>query len=60
MKKIYEKPSLVVVKLESQEIICGSPTGNQASGAEKIENVGGGYDQPDGNIFNWGDNDTNN
>lgn len=61
MKKIYEKPSLVAVNLESQEsILTGSPKPGQSSGKEKIDNVGGGFNQADGNVFNWGDDDTNN
>lgn len=60
MKKIYEKPSLVAVRLESQEnILASSLSDGQASGKEKIDDVGGGFNQADGNIFNWGNEDTN-
>lgn len=61
MKKTYEKPSLVTVDLESQEsILVNSPSSGQTSGKEKIDNVGGGFNQADGNVFNWGDDNTNN
>lgn len=56
MKKTYEKPSLVAVKLESQDIICDSKTGTtnkQDTGAEKTPIEGNDYDQANGDVLNW-------
>lgn len=50
MKKIYQNPSIEVLKIENLTMLCGSPTGSVGggSGTAESDSSGDGMDEDQG------------